>query len=81
RTEGLVLKNAGRQLESEKPVRFRYGTENPLAGRARHLNALLERGHFVLRGAVQVRAELPEEEQPFQLETERLVFSRGMHQL
>ena len=81
RTEGLVLKNAGRHLESEKPVRFRYGTKNPLAGRARHLNALLERGHFVLRGAVEVRAEVPEEEQPFQLNTERVVFSRGMHQL
>ena len=81
RTEALVLKNSGRHLESLRPVRFRYGTKNPLTGRARHLNALLERGHFVLRGGVQVRTEPQEGGDPFQLETERVVFSRNMHQL
>jgi lipopolysaccharide transport protein LptA len=81
RTDGLVLKNGGRLLESEQPVRFQYGTTNPLTGRARRLGALLNRGEFVLRDGVTLRAQRPGEEEPFTLGAERLVFDRNMHQL
>ena len=81
RSDSLLLRNAGRLLEAEKPVRFQYGTRNPLSGRAKRLSARLERGQFVLWGGVQIRAQQAGEEEPLTLSADRIAFRRGTHQL
>jgi lipopolysaccharide transport protein LptA/LPS export ABC transporter protein LptC len=79
RTTALTLREGGRWLESRTPVTFVYGTETPLHGRAKALQAFIESGRFMLIGDVTMEAKPAEGEPPFSLTAERVIFDRNLH--
>jgi lipopolysaccharide transport protein LptA/LPS export ABC transporter protein LptC len=81
RSGALTLREGGQWVESLTPVTFQYGTKNPLTGKAKGLQAFIDRGNFMLSDDVQMSAAQVEGEPPFNLSAQRVVFQRSLHLL